>query len=179
MTGARTISKHAALAWLLAILVFLPKLAQAAPNPQPAAGPLETLTVLTQAGRKTFKVETATTREQRDRGLMFRTHLPERRGMLFDFGPEQEVRMWMKDTLIPLDMVFISADGRVHRIESNAEPGSLRVIPSEGPVRFVLELNAGAASRNGINPGDRIVGEPDPTTTGAPAPSHPLRSRTR
>lgn len=158
MIAARTISRHASLAWLLVALALLPTLALAAPQPQSAAGRLETIAALTQTGRETFKVETATTRQQRDRGLMFRANLPERHGMLFDFGPDQEVRMWMKDTLIPLDMVFIAADGRVHRIERNAEPGSLRVIPSDGPVRYVLELNGGAASRYGVKPGDRIVG---------------------
>jgi uncharacterized protein len=157
MISARIIPKHAAVALLLAALALLPASAMAASRPQPGA--LQTVTFLTQAGRVTFKVETAKTRAQRDRGLMFRTHLPERHGMLFDFGPEQEVRMWMKDTLIPLDMVFINADGRVHRIERNAEPGSLRLIASEGPVRYVLELKAGAASRSGIKPGDRIVGD--------------------
>ncbi|WP_237179895.1 DUF192 domain-containing protein [Rhodoplanes sp. Z2-YC6860] len=156
--------------------MLLPTFAQAASKPQP--GPLQTLTVLTQAGTETFKVETATTREQRDRGLMFRTHLPDQHGMLFDFGPDQEVRMWMKNTLIPLDMVFITADGHVHRIERNTEPRSLRVIPSEGPVRYVLELKGGAADKYGIKPGDRIAGKPDPKAD-APAPSQALRSRTR
>ncbi len=88
---------------------------------------------------------------------MFRTHLAERHGMLFDFEHDQEVRMWMKNTLIPLDMVFITADGRIHRIERDAKPGSLDLIASDGPVRSVLELNAGDASRYGIEPGDRIV----------------------
>jgi uncharacterized membrane protein (UPF0127 family) len=102
-------------------------------------------------------VETATTRAQRDRGLMFRTRLADRHGMLFDFGPPQEVRMWMKNTLIPLDMIFIDANGRIHRIERDAKPGSLALISSGGPVRSVLELNAGSADKYGIEPGDRIV----------------------
>jgi uncharacterized membrane protein (UPF0127 family) len=158
MTAASTISRNAALAWLVAALALLPALALAAPKPKASARHLEAVTVLTQSGRETFEVETATTREQIERGLMFRTHLSERHGMLFDFGPEQEVRMWMKNTLIPLDMVFIAADGRVHRIEHNAVPRSLRLIPSDGPVRYVLELKGGDARRYGINPGDRIVG---------------------
>jgi hypothetical protein len=157
MTAASTISRNAALAWLVAALALLPALALAAPKPKASARHLEAVTVLTQSGRETFEVETATTREQIERGLMFRTHLPKRHGMLFDFGPEQEVRMWMKNTLIPLDMVFIAADGRVHRIERNATPGSLRIIPSEGKVRYVLELKGGAADKYGIKPGDRIT----------------------
>ena len=157
MIGAKSISKHSALAFLLTALASLPTFALAAPKPQSGTGDLQTIAVLTEGGRKTFKVETATTREQRNRGLMFRTHLAERHGMLFDFGPEQEVRMWMKSTLIPLDMVFVAADGRVHRIERNAEPGSHRLISSQGPVQFVLELKAGSASRFGINPGDQMT----------------------
>jgi len=150
------------LAWLLAALTLLPTIALAASKPAAGTAPLQTIAVVTQTGRETFRVETATTREQRDRGLMFRRHLAKRQGMLFDFGPEQEIRMWMKNTVIPLDMVFIAADGRVHRVERNTEPGSLRVIPSEGPVRYVLELNAGATSRHGIKPGDRVVGNAIP-----------------
>jgi len=142
---------------LLAALTLLPAIARAAQEPSPGAGSLETVTILTAGGRKSFTVETATTRDQRDRGLMFRTHLAERHGMLFDFGQDQEVRMWMKNTLIPLDMIFIEADGRVHRIERDAQPGSLRLIASGGPVRSVLELKAGSASRYGIKPGDRVI----------------------
>jgi uncharacterized protein len=163
MIGARTNPKHVAFALLLAALVFIPTLALAAPKPQPAAGRLETITIVTQAGPQAFKVEIASTPKQQERGLMFRTHLPERQGMLFVFRPTREMQMWMKNTLIPLDMLFIAADGHVRRIERNAEPGSLRLIPSEGPVRYVLELNGGDASRYGINPGDRLViGEPAP-----------------
>src|SRR4051794_10248771 len=105
MIGTKTLPKHAARALLLAALAFLPTLAPAAAKPKARAARLETVAVLTQAGRQTFEVETATTGKQRDRGLMFRTHLPEQHGMLFDFGPDQEVRMWMQNTLIPLDMV--------------------------------------------------------------------------
>lgn len=157
MIAIRKIREHAALALLLAVLTFLPALAQAAQEAPSGAGNVETVTIVSAAGRTSFTVETAATREQRDRGLMFRTHLAERHGMLFDFEQDQEVRMWMKNTLIPLDMIFIEADGRVHRIEHDAEPGSLRLIASNGPVRSVLELPAGSASRFGINPGDRVV----------------------
>lgn len=162
MISIKTIHEAAALAFLILAQAWLPAVAQAAQQQAPqeasrAAETLQTLSILTKGGRKIFTVETATNREQRDRGLMFRTHLAERHGMLFDFEHDQEVRMWMKNTLIPLDMVFISADGRIHRIERDARPGSLDLISSDGPVRSVLELNAGDASRYGIEAGDRIV----------------------
>jgi uncharacterized membrane protein (UPF0127 family) len=157
MISTMTFREAAALAFLVLATASLPRAAEAAQEAPRSAERLQTVTILTKDGRKTFTVETATTREQRDRGLMFRTHLTERHGMLFDFGQDQEVRMWMKDTLIPLDMIFIEADGRIHRIERDAKPGSLDLISSDGPVRSVLELNAGSAGRYGIEPGDRIV----------------------
>jgi len=165
MIGIKTFREAAALAFLALAPALLPSVAQASeqasqhPSSQEAsrsAQSMQAVTILTRDGRKTFTVETATTREQRDRGLMFRTHLAARHGMLFDFERDQEVRMWMKNTLIPLDMLFITADGRIHRIERNAKPGSLDLVASGGPVRSVLELNAGDASRYGIEPGDRI-----------------------
>jgi uncharacterized membrane protein (UPF0127 family) len=127
-----------------------------------AAGPLDTqksqaITVVTQNGDQSFTAEFANTPAQRDRGLMFRKRLPERQGMLFDFGRDQEIRMWMKNTLIPLDMIFIQSDGRIHRIEQNTKPGSLRPISSNGPVRAVLEMSAGTSKKYGIAPGDRVI----------------------
>ncbi len=77
----------------------------------------------------------ATTDQERALGLMFRRSLPENAGMLFLYDPPQPAAMWMKNTLIPLDMVFISADGKVHRIEQNTEPFSTTLIPSEGADR--------------------------------------------
>jgi uncharacterized membrane protein (UPF0127 family) len=118
---------------------------------------LQPVTVVTKNGNQTFAVEFANTPTQRARGLMFKTRLPERQGMLFDFGVEREIQMWMKNTLIPLDMIFIQADGRIHRIEQNTKPGSLRVISSNGPVRAVLEVTAGASKKYGIAPGDRVI----------------------
>jgi uncharacterized membrane protein (UPF0127 family) len=126
------------------------------------AGPLDTkklqaVTVVTQNGSQSFTVEFASTPAQRARGLMFKTRLPEREGMLFDFGRDQEIRMWMKNTLIPLDMIFIQSDGRIRRIEQNAKPESLRPISSNGSARAVLELRAGTSKKYGIAPGDHVV----------------------
>ncbi len=88
---------------------------------------------------------------------MFRQSMPADQGMLFDFERDQMVSMWMRNTFIPLDMLFIFADGRIHRIEHRTEVESERTISSGVPVRAVLELNAGTAERLGIRPGDRVV----------------------
>jgi uncharacterized protein len=116
-----------------------------------------TLVLKTTTGDRNFTIEVATTDQERALGLMFRRSLPENSGMLFIYDPPQSATMWMKNTLIPLDMVFISAEGKVHRIESNTEPFSTTVIPSEGEVVGVLELNAGEADKIGLKRGDKVV----------------------
>lgn len=121
------------------------------------AADLDTLEIVTRNGVHVFAVELARTDEERSRGLMFRKELPEGRGMLFDFSPEQEVSMWMKNTYVSLDMIFIRADGRILRIAENTEPLSERTISSGGRVRAVLEVVAGTARKLGIAPGDRVA----------------------
>ncbi|MGH6833788.1 MAG: DUF192 domain-containing protein [Methyloceanibacter sp.] len=116
-----------------------------------------TLVLKTDTGDHSFDIEVATTDRDRARGLMFRRSLPENAGMLFLYDPPQPAAMWMKNTLIPLDIVFISPDGRVHRIESGAEPFSTTLIPSNGTVAAVLELNAGQADKIGLKRGDQVV----------------------
>lgn len=116
-----------------------------------------TLEIVTRSGVQVFSVEVATTDEERARGLMFRTSLPEGQGMLFDFAPEQPVTMWMKNTLIPLDMLFIRSDGRILRIAENTKTESEDIIPSGGPVRAVVELIAGSARKFGIAVGDKVA----------------------
>jgi uncharacterized protein len=111
----------------------------------------------TATGEHSFAIELATTDQERALGLMFRRTLPENAGMLFVYKPAQPIAMWMKNTLIPLDMVFISANGTVHRIESNTEPFSTAMILSEGDVIGVIELNAGEAAKIGLKQGDRVV----------------------
>ncbi|HRE21495.1 MAG TPA: DUF192 domain-containing protein [Rhabdaerophilum sp.] len=118
---------------------------------------LERLDIVSGERRHSFTVEVARSDQDRARGLMFRQHMPQDQGMLFDFERDQMVTMWMKNTYISLDMVFIFADGRIHRIESRTEPESERTISSGVPVRAVLELNANVASRLGLRSGDRIV----------------------
>ena len=111
----------------------------------------------TETGEHSFDVEVMTTDGERAKGLMFRRSLPEKSGMLFLFGRPQGATMWMKNTLIPLDMVFIAEGGTVHRIEENTEPFSKALISSEGDIVAVLELNGGAAARIGLKPGDRVI----------------------
>ncbi len=118
---------------------------------------LERIEVVSGERRHSFMVEVMRTDGDRGRGLMFRAAMPQDNGMLFDFERDQMVSMWMKNTYISLDMVFIFADGRIHRIESRTEPQSEKVISSGVPVRAVLELNGNVASRLGLRPGDRII----------------------
>lgn len=114
------------------------------------------LELVTASGVHVFDVEIAATPEMQALGLMFRTNLPETKGMLFPHAVPREVTMWMRNTYIPLDMVFIRADGTVHRIEKRTEPLSERVIASEGPVSAVLEIAGGTADKLGIKPGDKV-----------------------
>jgi uncharacterized protein len=120
------------------------------------AASIQTLEIVTKSGVQVFAVEMATTEEEKTTGLMYRKELPDGKGMLFDFTPEQEVSMWMKNTFISLDMIFIRADGRILRIAENTEPQSTRIISSGGPAKGVLEVIAGTAKKYGIQPGDRV-----------------------
>ncbi|GLK78426.1 DUF192 domain-containing protein [Methylopila turkensis] len=117
----------------------------------------ERLTFETASGSHAFTVEVAATPEQRQTGLMYRRSLAPEHGMLFDFGKVEPVAMWMKNTYVSLDMVFVRADGAVQRIAKGTEPLSLEVIESGGPVRFVVEIAAGEADRIGLKPGDRAI----------------------
>ena len=114
------------------------------------------LVIETASGPLRLDVEIARTREQRSRGLMFRTSLEADSGMIFLYDYPRDVSMWMKNTILSLDMVFIAEDGRIARIVTNTAPMSEATIPSRGPVRAVLELPAGAAKRLAIKPGDLV-----------------------
>ncbi len=115
--------------------------------------------VVTAKGRFDFNVEMAMNPTQHSRGLQGRTYMAPSAGMLFDFGPPQPVTMWMKDTPISLDMLFIDAAGVIVNIAEATTPFSLNTIPSREPVRAVMELNAGTARRIGAKPGDRVLHE--------------------
>lgn len=127
-----------------------------AQGPASPAAALESLAIVSGDKRHAFQVEVMRTPEQRARGLMHRRYLPADRGMLFDFGRTEPVAMWMENTYIPLDMLFIRADGTIARIAENTEPLSQRTIPSGEPVLSVLEINGGISRTLGLKPGDRV-----------------------
>lgn len=114
--------------------------------------------LLTAAGTHDLTVELAVDPGQREQGLMRRRQMAPDHGMLFDFGETRRVMMWMKDTYLPLDMLFVARDGTIRTIHENAVPLSETIIDSGEPVAFVLELNAGTVKRLGIKPGDRLEG---------------------
>ena len=145
--------------WRLALAPFLLTLLLAHPlGAQTPELPKSPLTIKTAGGaERHFIVELASTAAEREQGLMFRTAMAPDAGMLFDFKEVGPVAMWMKDTDLPLDMLFIARDGRVVRIAERTVPFSLTPISSGAPVLAVLELNSGTAARLGIRPGDRVI----------------------
>ncbi len=142
----------AAVAWafLLGLPAFAPPIAAAR-----AEAALQRLEFVTDSGSHVFRVELADTPAERAKGLMFRRAMPEDHGMLFDFHTETPVMMWMKNTYIPLDMVFVSRNGVVARIAEDAKPMSESIIDG-GQAYAVIELNAGAARKIGLKPGDVV-----------------------
>ena len=146
---------------LLALALLAPVAAPAQERditgPQPEL-PKQPLAIVTRDGKRhEFQVEVARTPEQQEVGEMFRTAVPEDGGMLFDWGAPRESAMWMRNTLIPLDMLFIAADGRIHRIAERTVPHSLAPVDSRGPVRATLELAGGTAERLDLRVGDRVL----------------------
>jgi uncharacterized membrane protein (UPF0127 family) len=135
---------------------------QAKPKPAAVAAAkpssrLDTVEILTMRGRVKFTVELAVTKAEQERGLMFRKALAPDRGMLFPYKPPQRAAFWMKNTLIPLDIIYIAPDGRVLSIARNAVPRDLTPIPSGGVIGGVLEIAGGRAAQLGILPGDRVL----------------------
>jgi uncharacterized protein len=137
---------------LLAGLVALFLAAAALAQPQK----VEPLTIVSGSARHAFQVEVMREEADRAQGLMYRRSLAPDRGMLFDFGRVEPVSMWMKNTYLSLDMLFIRPDGTIARIAADTEPLSTRTISSGEPVNGVLELPAGTAARLGIKAGDRV-----------------------
>jgi uncharacterized protein len=136
----------------LAFVVFL-----AASSGVPVqGGELDSLEIVTSTGRHAFQVEIADNDATREHGLMDRRYMAADHGMLFEFDREAPVSFWMKNTYIPLDMIFIAPSGVVTHIAANAEPLSERVIPSGGPCVAVLELNGGIAASIGLKVGDKV-----------------------
>ena len=151
-----------ALALLCAALAASPAYAyQAKPKPAAVAAKLaarlDTVEILTSRGPARFTVELAITPAEQQRGLMFRKSLAPDRGMLFPYSKPQRAAFWMKNTLIPLDIIYIAPDGRVLSIARNAVPHDETPIPSGGVIGGVLEIAGGRAAQLGILPGDRVL----------------------
>ncbi len=119
-------------------------------------GQFEPLSIVTATGAHPFSVEVMRTPPELEKGLMFRTSMPADRGMLFDFHSEQSVMMWMKNTYIPLDMIFMDKTGKVVGIVANAKPMSEQILSVLAPTYAVLELNGGEAAKIGLKLGDKI-----------------------
>jgi uncharacterized membrane protein (UPF0127 family) len=132
------------------LLPILAAASQSGPATQP-------LTIQTQAGERRLTVEIADDDAEREKGLMFRRAMDVDKGMLFDFGVDRGVSMWMKNTYIPLDMLFIDRDGIVRTVARRTTPLSERTINSDGPVRYVLEIDGGVADALGVRPGDKVT----------------------
>ncbi|MCR9134752.1 MAG: DUF192 domain-containing protein [Alphaproteobacteria bacterium] len=147
-----SLARRVFLSPIQSILILLVVLSGAA-----RADELDHLEIITDSGVHAFVVELALSGNKRTIGLMHREHMDENAGMLFRFDSTRPVSMWMKNTLIPLDMIFIRADGTVARIHRNAVPLSEKVISSGEPVLYVLELNGGIADKIGVDPEDRVI----------------------
>lgn len=143
--------KHSVTALSLVLALSLPGAALA----QAACAP-DRLDVRWADGRESFSVEVADDATERAKGLMFREEMPLSAGMLFVYDAPRRPSFWMKNTLIPLDMVFADATGTVTRVHANAVPGDLNPIDGGDGVQFVLEINAGLAAKLGIGPGAQL-----------------------
>ncbi len=146
---------------LLAFLIALPLAYAWAQRPEPTQPqpplPIEKLVIAGKDGQShTFNVEMALTPEQQEVGEMFRTAVPKDSGMLFVWSATQVSQMWMKNTLVPLDMVFINPDGTIRAIAENTVPKSLATVDSRGPVLATLELAGGVTAKLNIRVGDTV-----------------------
>ena len=147
---------------ILLMTVFAASLVQAAPalaqsGPAPMDfGPRETLTIVSNGKTNVFNVEVADTQEELSRGYMFRDVVAPLEGMLFEFGDPRIASIWMKNTSVFLDVIFVRADGQILKIEHSAKPYSLHSMTSEAPVTAVLEIAGGQANALGIRPGDKL-----------------------
>ncbi|CDM57602.1 MULTISPECIES: DUF192 domain-containing protein [Rhizobium] len=137
----------------LFFIVTLPALSQ-----QPMTFDKEPLIIQTASGKRlNFTVEIADTNEQRQRGLMYRKEMADDAGMIFDFGVSRRVQMWMENTILPLDMLFVDSTGTIRSIKQNTVPYSQDIIDSMTEVKYVIELNAGVIAKLGIQPGDKVM----------------------
>lgn len=151
-------NKFHVLSVVLFLVMFIPLSLQAYDALQAANNGLEnTLQIVTQAGEKfEYEIDLAITEKEQSQGLMYRNEIAENYGMLFVYPRNSEQRFWMKNTLIPLDMIFIKDDGVIHRIEENTKPLDLTPIASQGRIKAVFEIRGGQSSERGIKAGDKV-----------------------
>lgn len=142
--------------WVLAVFALLAFVGCAAVAGQQGPLPRSQVVIETARGPVLFSVEIAADPDSQERGLMYRKALAQDAGMLFDFHRPVTTQFWMKNTVLPLDIIFIREDGTISTIAANAAPYSETLIPSAEPVRAVLEINGGRARELGIKPGDRV-----------------------
>lgn len=138
------------------LIAFFTLVAGAYADPATWARPESVVVTDSKGGEHSFEVELAVSPEELARGLMGRTELSDNAGMLFVFENARERSFWMRDTLIPLDILFIDEEGRIVKIQENAKPKDETQIPSGGPVLGVLEINGGRATALGIRTGDIV-----------------------
>ncbi len=141
---------------LLFALPITPALADCPLQFTPLAHPTQ-LQIETRRGKRTFVIEVARTDAQQERGLMCRAHLDPNKGMIFPMTPPHPASFWMKNTMIPLDIIFIKPDGRIESIKRNAKPYDLTPLSSGGSVNAVLEIGGGLAAKLGIAEGNRVA----------------------
>ena len=153
----RKLSTHIVLAAAFAASLAVPAFAA---DPEPIDfGSTEKLVILSESGAKTFDIEVADTLKEQARGMMYRETVPPMTGMLFEFEEPKVATIWMKNTAVSLDIIFVRSNGKILKIEHSATPYTLRSASSEAPVAAVLELGAGQSLELGIKPGDRIAHE--------------------
>jgi uncharacterized protein len=153
--AARTPARHWPALAALALLALQPACGWAAPDAEEF--PRSALQIRSSSGLNWFNIRIADTEAHRELGLMFVTQLPSDEGMLFPEDKPQIMSMWMKNTLIPLDMLFIDSHGRIVCLLVNAKPESLDILSCEKPVKAVLEIGGGEAERRGIRVGDKVI----------------------
>jgi hypothetical protein len=157
MANSRFVFSGDSMRVVFSFLVVAVALLGCAAAPPPAPLPVSSITIDTAHGPVKFRVEVAADDVSRDYGLMNRKYMRPNDGMLFDFQQPSQVSFWMKDTYIPLDMLFVNEDGRIVNIKHDAKPFSeWPPIPSAGPIRAVIEINGGRARALGIEPGETV-----------------------
>ena len=148
--------KNFLLSFLFLAMMVAPAVAQTGPDDDVNFGPPQPLVIVTQDTEHNFMVEEAKTIDQQARGMMFRDSMGDNEGMIFEFAEPKVATIWMKNTAISLDIIFVKEDGKILKIEHMAQPYTLRSASSEAVVAAVVELKGGISKDLGIEPGDTV-----------------------